>query len=115
MNPSRSRPRRCSRAGSTTARTATRTSWCSAPRAWCPKRRAPVDEPAPAPATRRRWLTGGDEEEAAPSIPAEKPKKSGGTLFERMAMASRGASKSDDDDDKDPLDIPRFLRSQNNQ
>ena len=77
--------------------------------------RAPVDEPAPAPTTRRRWLTGGDEEEAAPSIPAEKPKKSGGTLFERMAMASRGASKSDDDDDKDPLDIPRFLRSQNNQ
>ncbi|OSZ65134.1 cell division protein FtsZ [Sphingomonas sp. IBVSS2] len=78
--------------------------------------RAPIDEPAPTPATRRRWLTGGDEEEAAPSIPAEKPaKKSGGTLFERMAMASRGASKSDDDDDKDPLDIPRFLRSQNNQ
>jgi len=32
-----------------------------------------------------------------------------------MAMASRGASKSDDDADKDPLDIPRFLRSQNNQ
>ena len=78
--------------------------------------RPPVDDPAPAPTTRRRWLTGGDEEEAAPSIPAEKPaKKSGGTLFERMAMASRGASKSDDDDDKDPLDIPRFLRSQNNQ
>jgi cell division protein FtsZ len=77
---------------------------------------APIDEPAPAPTTRRRWLTGGDEEEAAPSIPAEKPaKKSGGTLFERMAMASRGASKSDDDADKDPLDIPRFLRSQNNQ
>ena len=77
--------------------------------------RVPIDEPASAPTTRRRWLTGGDEEEAAPSIPAEKPaKKSGGTLFERMAMASRGASKSDDDD-KDPLDIPRFLRSQNNQ
>ena len=77
---------------------------------------APIDEPAPAPTTRRRWLTGGDDEEAAPSIPAEKPaKKSGGTLFERMAMASRGASKSDDDADKDPLDIPRFLRSQNNQ
>jgi cell division protein FtsZ len=63
--------------------------------------------------TRRRWLTGGgDEPEEA--VPAEKPaKKAGGTLFERMASASRG-SKSDDDD-KDPLDIPRFLRSQNNQ
>ncbi|MBO9714329.1 cell division protein FtsZ [Sphingomonas sp.] len=64
-------------------------------------------------ATRRRWLTGGDDEPAAP-VPAEKPaRKSGGTLFERMAAVSRG-SKSDDDD-KDPLDIPRFLRSQNNQ
>ncbi|WHU04474.1 MULTISPECIES: cell division protein FtsZ [unclassified Sphingomonas] len=75
---------------------------------------APIDEPAATPTTRRRWLTGGDEEEASPLV--EKPaKKSGGTLFERMAMASRGASKSDDDADKDPLDIPRFLRSQNNQ
>ncbi|NYT41880.1 cell division protein FtsZ [Sphingomonas sp. R-74633] len=77
---------------------------------------APIDEPAPAPASRRRWLTGGDDEEAAPSIPAEKPaKKSGGTLFERMAMASRGAAKAEEEEDKDPLDIPRFLRSQNNQ
>ena len=77
---------------------------------------APINEPAPAPTSRRRWLTGGDDEEAAPSIPAEKPaKKSGGTLFERMAMASRGAAKAEDDADKDPLDIPRFLRSQNNQ
>ncbi len=77
---------------------------------------APIDEPAPTPAptSRRRWLTGGDEEEASPLV--EKPaKKSGGTLFERMAMASRGASKAEDDADKDPLDIPRFLRSQNNQ
>ncbi len=71
-------------------------------------------EPAPAP-TRRRWLTGGsDDEEASPLV--EKPaRKSGGTLFERMASASRGAAKADEDDDKDPLDIPRFLRSQNNQ
>ena len=75
---------------------------------------APIDEPAPTPTARRRWLTGGDEEEASPLV--EKPaKKSGGTLFERMAMASRGASKAEDDADKDPLDIPRFLRSQNNQ
>ncbi len=79
---------------------------------------APQAEPAPAaptpPPSRRRWLTGAsDEEEASPL--AEKPaRKTGGTLFERMASASRGALKSDEDD-KDPLDIPRFLRSQNNQ
>lgn len=69
-----------------------------------------AEEPAPELTNRRRWLTGGDEE------PAEaKPagRRAGGTLFERMA--SRGASKTTDDDDKDPLDIPRFLRSQNNQ
>jgi cell division protein FtsZ len=30
-------------------------------------------------------------------------------------MASRGASKATEEEDKDPLDIPRFLRSQNNQ
>jgi cell division protein FtsZ len=73
-----------------------------------------AEEPTPAPASRRRWLTGGDDEEASPL--AEKPaKKSGGTLFERMAMASRGAAKAEDEEDKDPLDIPRFLRSQNNQ
>ncbi|MES2989442.1 MAG: cell division protein FtsZ [Pseudomonadota bacterium] len=79
-----------------------------------------VQEPTPelgsGSATRRRWLTGGggaDDEEPAPEV---KPaKKAGGTLFERMASASRGGSKSSDDDDKDPLDIPRFLRSQNNQ
>ena len=76
---------------------------------------APIDEPAaPAPTSRRRWLTGGDDEEASPL--AETPaKKSGGTLFERMAMASRGAAKAEEEEDKDPLDIPRFLRSQNNQ
>jgi cell division protein FtsZ len=64
---------------------------------------------------RRRWLTGGDDAEDAPAA-AEKPaKKSGGTLFERMASASRGGAKASDEDDKDSLDIPRFLRSQNNQ
>jgi cell division protein FtsZ len=31
-----------------------------------------------------------------------------------MASASRGA-RAADEEDKDPLDIPRFLRSQNNQ
>lgn len=77
---------------------------------------APVAEEAPRePTIRRRWLTGGDEEEvAAPApAPAEAPKaKTGGTLFERMAAARNG---SKDDDDKDPLDIPRFLNRQNNQ
>ncbi len=77
---------------------------------------APAAEEAPRePTIRRRWLTGGDEEEvAAPApAPAEAPKaKTGGTLFERMAAARNG---SKDDDDKDPLDIPRFLNRQNNQ
>lgn len=70
----------------------------------------PVEEPAPELTSRRRWLTGGEEETAPEAKPA---RRAGGTLFERMA--SRGASKTTDDDDKDPLDIPRFLRSQNNQ
>jgi cell division protein FtsZ len=56
-------------------------------------------------------LTGGDEEPAPEAKPAGR--RAGGTLFERMA--SRGSSKTTDDEDKDPLDIPRFLRSQNNQ
>ncbi|AQR73510.1 cell division protein FtsZ [Sphingomonas sp. LM7] len=75
---------------------------------------APEPEPAPAPelTSRRRWLTGGADEEPAPE-PKPAGRRAGGTLFERMA--SRGASKTTDDDDKDPLDIPRFLRSQNNQ
>ncbi|RYY26849.1 MAG: cell division protein FtsZ [Sphingomonadales bacterium] len=74
----------------------------------------PTPELGSGNSSRRRWLTGGsdDEEPAAEAKPA---KKAGGTLFERMASASRGGSKSGDDDDKDPLDIPRFLRSQNNQ
>ena len=67
------------------------------------------EEPAPIPAQAAAEAT------AAPAPAPEKPaKKLGGTLFERMASASRGGNKSDDDD-KDPLDIPRFLRSQNNQ
>jgi cell division protein FtsZ len=69
---------------------------------------------APEPTTRRRWLTGGssDEPEAEPEAKPARG-KIGGTLFERMASASRGAKA--EDEDKDPLDIPRFLRSQNNQ
>jgi len=71
---------------------------------------APAPAPAPeAPAGRRRWLTGGDEDADTRARP-----KTGGTLFERMASASRG-TKATEEEDKDPLDIPRFLRSQNNQ
>ncbi len=73
-----------------------------------------AQEPPREPTIRRRWLTGGDDEEVAAPAPApvEAPKKTGGTLFERMAAARNG---SKDDDDKDPLDIPRFLNRQNNQ
>ena len=69
-----------------------------------------------------------DEEEEAPAKtsaspvpPAPRVATSGGTLFERMSNLTRGASKSDEDDDgeddksRDPLDIPRFLNRQNNQ
>ncbi|MDF7775892.1 cell division protein FtsZ [Sphingomonas sp. AOB5] len=77
---------------------------------------AASEPPAPELGSRRRWLTSDDGEDAPAAEPAPKPeRKSGGTLFERMASAARGGAKSDDDDDKDPLDIPRFLRSQNNQ
>ncbi len=72
---------------------------------------SPADDESVGSSTRRRWLSGSDDAEA--EEPAPEPKrKAGGTLFERMA--SRGSAKSDDDD-KDPLNIPRFLRSQNNQ
>ncbi|MBO9624603.1 MAG: cell division protein FtsZ [Sphingomonas sp.] len=71
-------------------------------------------EPSPEISSRRRWLTGGSDEDLAPE---PKPaRRAGGTLFERMASASRGSkANAADEDDKDPLDIPRFLRSQNNQ
>ena len=78
--------------------------------------------PVPAPAAdvddqdgagRRRWLSPGSdtaEPVAAPKV------KLGGTLFERMSNAARGATKDDGEQDgKEPLDIPRFLHRQNNQ
>jgi cell division protein FtsZ len=44
----------------------------------------------------------------------------GGTLFERMSNIARGASKAqigeaEEDHQRDPIDIPRFLNRQNNQ
>ncbi|MBA15639.1 MAG: cell division protein FtsZ [Sphingomonas sp.] len=81
-----------------------------------PEPEAPATPAAPEFGSRRRWLTSEDDEaQPEAEAPAPKPaRKSGGTLFERMASASRG-SRGDDDDDKDPLDIPRFLHRQNNQ
>ncbi len=63
---------------------------------------------------RRRWLSGGSETpEPAPAMPKV---KLGGTLFERMQNASRGAKPAEEDSaEKDSLDIPRFLNRQNNQ
>ena len=70
-----------------------------------------ADDLPPEPTIRRRWLTGGGDDEPAPAAEEPKP-RTGGTLFERMA-AARNASK--DEDSKDSLDIPRFLNRQNNQ
>ena len=79
---------------------------------------APVPTPASdgadeAGAARRRWLSPGSE--TADAAPAPKVKM-GGTLFERMSNAARGAAKDEGGEDgKEPLDIPRFLHRQNNQ
>ncbi|UUL82799.1 cell division protein FtsZ [Sphingomonas qomolangmaensis] len=66
---------------------------------------------AEADAPKRRWLTGEANEPAPVAEPAP---KAGGTLFERMSNAGRGLSRGTEDD-KAPLDIPRFLHRQNNQ
>nr|WP_295667296.1 cell division protein FtsZ [Sphingomonas sp.] len=87
------------------------------------------DEPA-APAldvaeggARRRWLSPGAsaptpaaEAPAEPAAPAPRVKL-GGTLFERMSGATRGAARDEEAEraDKGALDIPRFLHRQNNQ
>ncbi|WP_374943319.1 cell division protein FtsZ [Sphingomonas sp.] len=77
------------------------------------------EDPAAVPAAdeggaRRRWLSPGTE--AAPEQVAPTPRvKMGGTLFERMSNAARGAQREDGEADKDPVDIPRFLHRQNNQ
>jgi cell division protein FtsZ len=63
---------------------------------------------------RRRWLAPGNEvaDEAAPAAPRV---KMGGTLFERMSNAARGAQRDEAPADDKGLDIPRFLHRQNNQ
>ncbi|MGL4314409.1 MAG: cell division protein FtsZ [Sphingomonas sp.] len=88
----------------------------------------PADSPAPEtpaaaePVTRRRWIAPGavagavtiPAEPAPEPAPAAKPRV-GGTLFERMSSATRGAAKGESDGEPEPLDIPRFLHRQNNQ
>ena len=71
------------------------------------------DDEQAAEAPKRRWLSGGNE--AAEETPAQPRVKLGGTLFERMQNASRGAARDGEDEGKDALDIPRFLHRQNNQ
>jgi cell division protein FtsZ len=81
--------------------------------------RAFDDTAAPVPAAdeggaRRRWLAPGNEAEPEQAAPTPRVKM-GGTLFERMSNAARGAQREDGDADKEPVDIPRFLHRQNNQ
>ena len=63
---------------------------------------------------RRRWLAPGNEAAVDP-VPAAPRVKMGGTLFERMSNAARGAQREEPAADKDAIDIPRFLHRQNNQ
>jgi cell division protein FtsZ len=75
---------------------------------------ASAGAPASEGTGRRRWLASGDEASAEPAPPQPRVKL-GGTLFERMQNASRGAQPQDESASKEPLDIPRFLHRQNNQ
>ena len=70
---------------------------------------------SPADAAKRRWIAPGSE--AAPEASPAPRVKLGGTLFERMSNAARGAPREDVDakDSEEPIDIPRFLHRQNNQ
>ena len=63
---------------------------------------------------RRRWLAPGNEVEPEPTAPAPRVKM-GGTLFERMSNAARGAQRDDAEAEREPVDLPRFLHRQNNQ
>ena len=60
---------------------------------------------------KKSWFGGRSEPEPAPVA-----RQGGGTLFERMSSIARGNAKAPtNEDDGDPLDIPRFLNRQNNQ
>ncbi|WP_203310603.1 cell division protein FtsZ [Sphingomonas beigongshangi] len=88
----------------------------AAPRAYGDDAYATPRAPAAAPADdggRRRWIAPGSE--ATPEAAPQPRVKLGGTLFERMSNAARGAQREEAGDDKEPLDIPRFLHRQNNQ
>ena len=63
---------------------------------------------------RRRWLAPGTEADDGAAEPAPRVKL-GGTLFERMSNAARGAQRDEGEGERDPVDIPRFLHRQNNQ
>ncbi len=78
---------------------------------------APTGGAADDAAARRRWLApGADVQAAGEPAPAVPRVKMGGTLFERMSNAARGVQRDDQaPEDKDALDIPRFLHRQNNQ
>ena len=75
---------------------------------------APAMPAADEGTSRRRWLSPGSEAEAPPE-PAPRVKL-GGTLFERMSNAARGAQRDEAQGETPaPVDIPRFLHRQNNQ
>ena len=70
----------------------------------------PATDQAGAP--RRRFLAPETTEETPPQPRV----KLGGTLFERMSNAARGAPRDEEAGQaSEPLDIPRFLHRQNNQ
>ena len=71
-------------------------------------------QPQPAEAANRWRIAPGNEADAAPPAPAPKVKL-GGTLFERMSNAARGAQRDESDAGGEAVDIPRFLHKQGNQ
>ena len=81
-----------------------------------PAQPAPQPEPIRPSDARRRWLTPETAAEPEPAPAAEEApaqqRRAGSTLFERMASAGRAPARGDE---KEGLDIPRFLHRQNNQ
>lgn len=75
-----------------------------------PHQGAPLQPGAAAGAARRRFLSTDDPAEAPPQPRV----KLGGTLFERMQNATRGAARPEEEP-RDGSDLPRFLHRQNNQ